>query len=870
MVELFGELPSPSPEREAAIAFELLDVAAALEPFAEQDVAASRAFARAMIALGLVSEDARQGMPLEACWERARGTYARLPPWESADLELEIGQTLRRQGRMGEARDVLVRALPALDPVPRPWALVLLADIDRLRGESDLALEGLDQAEALLDGDVEFHARIRPIVFGLRGILHLELGLLDEAARWIELERRSAVERGDSDGLRTARIHRAALLCANLREVAVAREVQADMEEELARAGPPAARAVLLAIHARVRAELALAGVEGEGLDEARSELEEALASPHLDLEDRVGTRLALARVRLAAGEPDAAAEELERARGDVERLTAGLPGAGRARDRGLLAAVRVEIALVRRATTGDAEGSDSQAIDGAELGAAVTQAERAFDALLGEWGRTALRRGGVGYLHFHERLLVIDALVRADLERLPGEAGVRSALERVLRAQALSTLARELEARPASVEDARALQGERGGALVYLSSLERSHVFALDRFALRHAELPSAVELEEAVREHTALLESPPRLRGGDSGELERAGRRLADLLVPSAIRAQVEGWDAVTIVGAELFGSPSFESLSWGGREVLGLSSALAYVPSLSLWLALEGRAAARIRGGVATDGDALILAVPGPSDPALARWPKLEPLPLEREELTQLANRIGRAGARVSVRFGAAVTPSCLDALAPTAASVLALFAHGVYDAERERPAGLALAPDDLDPSGLAWCERVETWSVPPLVALLACGASRGPLRMGDDGVSHLGGAFLRAGAETVVLARGDLELAAAREMGGVFLESLWDGLSPAAALRAARRSVASDARWTDPFYHSLLHVTGLAHRPLFPARVTAERADSPVPLSAAEPSKWSGAWIAGAFAALALAVAIGARRGRLTRY
>ena len=57
-------------------------------------------------------------------------------------------------------------------------------------------------------------------------------------------------------------------------------------------------------------------------------------------------------------------------------------------------------------------------------------------------------------------------------------------------------------------------------------------------------------------------------------------------------------------------------------------------------------------------------------------------------------------------------------------------------------------------------MLWGELVEELRAPPVVTLIACGAGRGLVRRGDDGRSHLGNAFLRAGARAVLFGSLDL--------------------------------------------------------------------------------------------------------------
>lgn len=842
MLELRAASPTGDDGRDAAVGAELAALSAGLERAAlgERDPAAAQALAFAQLALAELGDGARDGLTGEECLERAREAARFTWPADRAAVDLTVARARLAAGRAGEARALLEGALPALDGTSRPWALVLLAEVDRLRGEPELARARADEAAALLAPDVPFHRAVGTFLHGLRGFLALEQGALDEAARAFERERAAAEELGDPELLRASLVHRAALLLAAYREDALADEVRAALAEEAVRAGDGKARAVLGAVLARMRVDGALA--RGAGVAQAREGAVRALAEPELGLDDAVALRLALARCRLALDDPDGAERELAAALEDERRLTEGLDARSRILARGAGAALRGEIALAR----------------GGDLGPALAELEASLADLVARWSALPRRPGGTGFLNFHERLAVLDALVRAHLAAQPGEAGVRAALERVARAQTASTLARDLGARAPTADELAAGLAPGEGLLVLLPALERSHAFALDAAGALHVELPSSVLLDDARRPYQALLETPPELRPGSGDELARRARALARDVLPPALRARVAGWRALTVVGVEYLGWLALESLPLDDGAPLGLALAVGYAPSLPLLAALRERADAA-RAEYATD--LVLAAAPRPSDAALARFPDLAPLPLERARVEALVP----PGVAARVLFGDEAGARALDALAPGAARALHLLCHGASLGDVERPAALLLAGADGD-DGIAGAERVERWAVPPLALVTACGAGRGPARLGDDAASRLTGALLRGGAACAVLAPTDVELEASLALAETFLARASEGATPAEALLAARRRLAADPRWSDPFHHALVHAVGLAHRPAFP------RAPGATAAAAAESEGRAGgvpvpALLAAGAAALALAggaVALARRR------
>jgi hypothetical protein len=197
------------------------------------------------------------------------------------------------------------------------------------------------------------------------------------------------------------------------------------------------------------------------------------------------------------------------------------------------------------------------------------------------------------------------------------------------------------------------------------------------------------------------------------------------------------------------------------------------------------------------------------------------------------------------------------------------VLHFFTHGLRDPELERPAGLLLAADGIH-GGRLWCGQAEDLAVPPLVVLSVCGAGRGPVREGSGPVTHLGGAFLFAGADAVVHSHSDLYELPTLALMEVLHARLAAGDSPAEALRRARCALVEGGEWTDPYYHGLLRVIGLAHRPVFSAPAEAARPGTTPAGEAASPSR---GWIVGLGLGLVVVVAAalvlrGRRRARAT--
>jgi hypothetical protein len=190
------------------------------------------------------------------------------------------------------------------------------------------------------------------------------------------------------------------------------------------------------------------------------------------------------------------------------------------------------------------------------------------------------------------------------------------------------------------------------------------------------------------------------------------------------------------------------------------------------------------------------------------------KLAPIPYDRGHAAALSGLHG--GERSRLLDGPSATLQALRGAELAERRALTIVAHGLYEPTRERPAGLLLAGGEA-----LWCEDVETLRAPALVTLVACGAARAPIRRGDDGRSGLGAAFLRAGAETIVLGAGDLELALGLLLDRAFHERLCAGDPPAEALRGARAALQETGLGRQALLQALLvRVLGLGGERLIP--------------------------------------------------
>ena len=98
---------------------------------------------------------------------------------------------------------------------------------------------------------------------------------------------------------------------------------------------------------------------------------------------------------------------------------------------------------------------------------------------------------------------------------------------------------------------------------------------------------------------------------------------------------------------------------------------------------------------------------------------------------------------------------------------------------------------------------------------LAILATCSGARGPNRLGDDALGHLGGAFLARGSSCVILSRLDLEYSATLAVLERLEARLAAGDPPAEALRRVRSDFSAGGKTSLAQHAALLQAVGLGH-------------------------------------------------------
>ena len=672
-----------------------------------------------------------------------------------------------------------------------------LADVAIGLDDTERALKLLDEAELSAAGSEEpLRSSLLGDIAYSRAHLARGFGLIERARRELAHVREHARTLPADDELHLRWPLLAADVALAVEDYAAAIELLDEAWFERARAEPAQYYGA-----GRLRRGVALSELargSEQGADAAVRELERAFEAGVLGASEACYARLALADLALRRGDRAASAEHLSAA-----RTQAGSDVATRAR----LAALDVEFVL--RFTN-----------DAGELRALRDELGRALDEFAAHWRAIEPRPGGLGFLQWGWQRAAYSQWTRAELAIDP-RAGAHSALARLLDAQSLGTLARRLDAR-AGLDQARSTLAAAGaGVLVYLPAMDRSHVFALDAEDVLHAELVSRDRLVELAEDLDAAWATPPDGSPERRATWQAAGRSAADEFLPASIRERIARWTSCTVVGADQCGNPSFECFVLGEGRTLGLELALAYLPGIPLGVRLVERAA---RAPAEATIELVCIAAPTHSPSALKSFSRAAQLTLTDDERRALGEPF--ESERVLLLEGPAATRAALAAPELRAARVLSVLAHGVSDPSSDRPTALILAPTADEDSGLLTCEQVEQLTLPPLVELFACVASRGPVRRGDDAAAHFVGACIVAGADCVLASRVELPRASIAELARALHAGLRErGECPAEALRRARVHIASRPETADPWYWAGISAHGLATRPLFEPRAAA---------------------------------------------
>jgi hypothetical protein len=518
----------------------------------------------------------------------------------------------------------------------------------------------------------------------------------------------------------------------------------------------------------------------------ARALLTEALESGLLGVPDRITLLTLLADGALLRGDAELA----------LEHLDACAALAAPRRDTGVtLGDDALAVALRWRAL--HAAGT----ADGAEMDAAYDALHGAFDQLLTQWDTVAPRPGGVGFLHLEWRTYVVETLIDAALER-GGDRSAERALEHVIASQAMGSIARERGVAAPALEDVRDALLDDGRMLLLLSpGRTGSHLFVMTTDALDCFRIGPY----EALRELADPVAQSLRPGARPAGTKRLAA--LRDALLPGSVQEQLREASGVYALGFDRLQGAVLAGLPLAGGRPAAETLAVSEIASLPLAVAH-----ARERGSRAVPLRMVVLVAPDAQGLALDDLPfgdaeqGLLQAGLDPEHVEVLAHE--RATAQ------ALLARETLDGV-----DLLLVLAHAVPDEGAQGGARLVLADATGDGPAIVGAAELRELGFRGVVVLASCGSAKGPSRLGDDALSHLGGALLEGGALAVVLARDRVEYRRTLALCAALLEHVAAGASTAEALREAYAATLGKEPWTD-LAAACFQVIGLGFDPASP--------------------------------------------------
>jgi tetratricopeptide (TPR) repeat protein len=420
------------------------------------------------------------------------------------------------------------------------------------------------------------------------------------------------------------------------------------------------------------------------------------------------------------------------------------------------------------------------------------------FEAALGEIERVraGLARGSRRAGYFGDKRAVYEAAVEtlAELERRqPGRGWGERGLGIVQRAKVRDLLdALRGGGRPAAPLTAAALRGKvgEGAVLEYFLGESDLYLWVIRPGSVRFHDLgPRRPALDAVAAVHRALShgEEPApqtvaalsRLLLGPAGSLPRGDAPLR--IAPDGALHYLP-----------------FEILPVAGG-LLVERAPVSYLPSASA-LAGLGRSGPGDRGArLLGFGDPLLARAGGgnatPRELLVERF-GLAPLPAATGELAVVGRLLG---GRAAIFTRGQATEGAFRAAVARGARVVHLATHAVIDERPGRGAAILLTPTAEDDGLLSPEEIAGLDDRSDLTVLAACRTALGP---GENGqaLASLTGAFLAAGSRAVVATLWDVGDAATAVFMEQFYWELSRGLTPAEALREAKRRLRADPRWS----------------------------------------------------------------------
>jgi CHAT domain-containing protein/tetratricopeptide (TPR) repeat protein len=377
---------------------------------------------------------------------------------------------------------------------------------------------------------------------------------------------------------------------------------------------------------------------------------------------------------------------------------------------------------------------------------------------------------------------------------------------------------------------------------LEYSLGRERSYVWAVTREGIRSYELPAQRRINEAAQKVYGLLttSNPAQIEN----ELDQAARELGQMVL-SPLAAELNKRRLIVVADGALNYIPfQFLIVPPGGNEPLVANYEVINAPSASILGQLREETARR-------QARTKVLAAFG--DPVFAsnyaqhketsasesvasapsvendRWqPAVRDIEPEGDSVNpetirplfysklELSNLRDVAGPDSLVATGFDATRERLAQADLSQYSILHFATHGILDPKRPERSGLFLSMVDREgksQNGFVGLQDIYGLRAPvDLVVLSACRTGLGKDVRGE-GLIGLTRGFMYAGASSVVASLWKVDDEATSElMKRFYTNMLRDGMTPAAALRAAQNSIRQQPQWRSPYFWAAFTLQG----------------------------------------------------------
>jgi CHAT domain-containing protein len=318
---------------------------------------------------------------------------------------------------------------------------------------------------------------------------------------------------------------------------------------------------------------------------------------------------------------------------------------------------------------------------------------------------------------------------------------------------------------------------------LSYWLAPKRSFLWVVTETGARRVDLPPAADIEAAVREYRAMLDSStadPLARSRTPGD-----RLYALLVAPAALPPHA----SVVIVPDGALHGINFETLPVDGsrRHYFIEDAEVQVAPSLAMLS----------RPAVPKSGDRSLLLIGNPT-PRAPEFPALSYAPIE---MTSIVRHFTQE--RVTAFEGGRATPAVYREAALDQFSMIHFTAHATANLESPLDSAVVLSGPD---SGYKLYAR-DVADKPlnaDLVTVSAC-RSAGERAYSGEGLVGFAWAFLRAGARRVIAGLWDVDDRSTARLMDALYSGLQDGSTPAAALRDAKLALLKDGgQLARPYY------------------------------------------------------------------